>query len=100
MSSYGGSHDGQAQEKIRVMREELLGLDMPDAYNSFIKALKKSMLSGALNGDRREMWWQIRVGRLGLITAHENEISEVTAEEAQAVSALPYLGRASAVFRC
>ncbi|KAH8894770.1 SPOC domain-like protein [Thozetella sp. PMI_491] len=83
-NSYGGNKDGQAQEKLRVMREELLGLDMPALYNTFISSLKKSILSGELNGDRREMWWRIREGRLGLITVLENELSEVAPEEAQA----------------
>ncbi|KAL2128043.1 hypothetical protein VTI74DRAFT_9790 [Chaetomium olivicolor] len=75
----------RAAENLGVMREELINLEVPGLYNKFMTGLKKSILSGELNGDRREMWFKhIIGGRLGLITQDESEVSEVTADEAKA----------------
>ncbi|KAK3900112.1 ATP-dependent DNA helicase [Staphylotrichum tortipilum] len=74
----------RAAEVLRVMREELVALEVPGLYNRFVEGLKKSMLSGELDGDRREMWFKYVVaGRLGLVTGEESEVSKVTAEEAK-----------------
>ncbi|KAK4114134.1 SPOC domain-like protein [Canariomyces notabilis] len=75
----------RAAENLLVMREELISLEFPALYNKFLTALKKSLLSGELNGDRREMWFKYIVGgHLGLITQSESGASEVTEEEAKA----------------
>ena len=77
----------RAAENLRVLREELIGLEMPDMYNKFITALKKSLLSGELNGERKDMWRKhIVAGHLTLISKEESEVSEVTEAEADAVS--------------
>lgn len=77
----------QAAENLRVMREELIGLELPGVYNKFLTSLKKSILTGELDGDRREMWFKhIIGGKLSLITSDESEVSDVTGEQAQAVS--------------
>jgi ATP-dependent DNA helicase 2 subunit 2 len=77
----------RAAENLRVMREELIGLEVPGLYNDFLRGLKKSVLSGELDGDRREMWFKYVVGgHLGLITREESEVSEVTTAEAKEVS--------------
>lgn len=79
----------RAAENLGVMREEMINLEVPGLYNKFLTGLKKSILSGELNGDRREMWFKHVIGgRLGLITLDESEVSEVTAEEAKKVSSL------------
>jgi ATP-dependent DNA helicase 2 subunit 2 len=79
----------RAAENLRVMREELISLEVPALYNKFLTGLKKSILSGELDGDRREMWFKHVIGgRLGLITRDESEESEVTADEAKVVSLL------------
>ncbi|KAH6850278.1 ATP-dependent DNA helicase II subunit 2 [Chaetomium sp. MPI-CAGE-AT-0009] len=75
----------RAAENLRVMREELISLEVPGLYNKFLTGLKKSILSGELDGDRREMWLKHIVGgHLGLITQDESEVSEVAADEAKA----------------
>ncbi|KAK4224152.1 ATP-dependent DNA helicase [Podospora fimiseda] len=75
----------RAAENLRVLREELIGLDLPLLYNKFLRALKKSLLSGELNGDRREMWFKYIIGgQLGLVTKEESEMSDVTEEDAKA----------------
>ena len=71
------------------MRHELIAVDEPDVYNSFVRDLKARLLSGELGGDRREMWWMVRAGRLGLVEVEESELSGVSGRE----SAEFYLGR-------
>lgn len=80
----------QAAENLRVMRNEMIRLEMPELYHKFLKSLKTSILSGELNGDRREMWFRHIVGgHLGLITYEECEFSSVTEAEAKEVSGRP-----------
>lgn len=81
--SFADLQYGQAAENLRVMRNELIDLEVPAVYNKFVRALKKSILSGELDGDRREMWFKHVVGgRLGLIAKDESEVSDVTAADA------------------
>ncbi|KAL2143363.1 hypothetical protein VTI28DRAFT_10542 [Corynascus sepedonium] len=83
--SFANLNYARAAENLRVMREELIALDLPGLYNKYLTGLKKSILSGELDGDRREMWFKhIIAGHLGLISQDESEVSEVTTEEAKA----------------
>ncbi|KAI9827972.1 MAG: ATP-dependent DNA helicase II subunit 2 [Phylliscum demangeonii] len=81
--SLGDSGYGRATEGLRVMREELTGLEEPRLYNDFIRDLKTKLLTDKLNGDRREMWWEIRRNRLGLIPKSESDVSDVAEDEAK-----------------
>ncbi|KAH0556896.1 hypothetical protein GP486_005318, partial [Trichoglossum hirsutum] len=81
--SLGDSGYSRAIEGLRVLREELTALEEPGIYNDFIKDLKQKLLAGDLNGDRREMWWEIRRNQVGLITKRLSSLSEVTDEEAK-----------------
>ncbi|KAM7202081.1 ATP-dependent DNA helicase, partial [Naviculisporaceae sp. PSN 640] len=75
----------RAAENLRVVREELIGLELPGVYNKLLTSLKKSILTGELNGDRREMWFKYIIGgKLSLITSEESEVSDVTEEQAKA----------------
>ncbi|KAK3388184.1 SPOC like C-terminal domain-containing protein [Sordaria brevicollis] len=75
----------RAAENLRVLREGLINMEVPNLYNKFLTELKGSLLSGELNGDRREMWFRWVVGgRLGLITPDESEVSAVSDVEAKA----------------
>jgi ATP-dependent DNA helicase 2 subunit 2 len=85
-NSMGASGYDRAAENMRVMREELINLEEPDMYNSFIKDLKKRLLAGELNGDRRMMWLKVGWERLGLITTEQSEASFVTSDQADKVS--------------
>lgn len=87
--SMGDKDYARAQENIGVMREQCISFEIPQVYNNFLRDLKKQVSSGALGGDRREMWskyimWPAQ-GRLGLITKGQCEDSTVTEEEAQQV---------------
>ncbi|KAJ6785724.1 hypothetical protein PWT90_07098 [Aphanocladium album] len=81
--SFGDSKYAQAVECIGVMREELINMEEPEMYNNFVRELKKSLLSGALGGDRRDFWFKLRWSRLGLIEQSQSDVSKVTAEEAE-----------------
>jgi ATP-dependent DNA helicase 2 subunit 2 len=83
--STGDLNYDRAAENMRVMREELIDYEEPDLYNKFLRDLKVKILSGELNGDRREMWWKIKSLNLGLITQTESEASEVKESEAKEV---------------
>lgn len=87
--SMGDKDYARAQENIGVMREQCIEFEISQVYNDFLRDLKKQISSGALGGDRREMWskyimWPAQ-GRLGLITKRQSESSDVTEEEAQQV---------------
>ncbi|MCJ1369411.1 ATP-dependent DNA helicase II subunit 2 [Loxospora ochrophaea] len=81
--SFGDSGYGQAVEELSVLREEMTELEEPKIYNDFITDLKKKLLADQLGGDRREMWWEIRKNKLGLIEKRISPQSEVTEEEAK-----------------
>ncbi|KAL2752505.1 hypothetical protein ACRALDRAFT_1065627 [Sodiomyces alcalophilus JCM 7366] len=81
--SFGDSLYARAIEAMSVMRAELIELDEPDIYNTFVRGFKSRLLAGEFGGDRREMWWNVRTSRLGLIDQSQSELSKVTSEEAQ-----------------
>ena len=84
--SFGDNKYERAIECIGVMREELTNLEEPSLYNVFVRDLKKSLLSGALGGDRRDFWFKVRWSGLGLIDQKLSEVSDVTLEQAEEVS--------------
>ncbi|EFY93891.1 Ku70/Ku80 domain & Ku-core domain containing protein [Metarhizium acridum CQMa 102] len=57
--SFGDSKYPQATECLGVMRDELINMDEPEMYNTFVRDLKKGLLSGALGGDRRDFWFKV-----------------------------------------
>lgn len=89
--SMGDSGYQRAVEAIRVMKEEMLELEEPGVFNDFMRVLKKKIFAEELGGDRKEMWYKIRVTRLGLIDKRATDLSDVTEEEAKKVGALFYL---------
>lgn len=86
--SFGDSKYPRALEYLGVMREELINLEEPALYNTFVRDMKKQLLSGALGGDRRDFWFKMRSSRLGLIDQKLSDESDVTPEEAEEVSFL------------
>lgn len=81
--SVGDSAYGRALEAIRVMREEITELEEPEIYNTFIRKLKDEILSGKLNGNRKDMWWRIKGSKYGLVDQKRSLVSDVTEEEAR-----------------
>ncbi|KFY63939.1 hypothetical protein V496_03567 [Pseudogymnoascus sp. VKM F-4515 (FW-2607)] len=80
--SLGDSGYGRAIANLGVMRDELASLEMPEVYNSFIRRLKEDLLKEKLGGDRRELWWEVKKARLGLVDKRKTEVSTVSEEEA------------------
>ena len=64
----------------------MIDLEEPAIYNDFIKDLKQKLLTEKLGGDRREMWWEVRKAKLGLIQKSVSEQSNVYEEEAKLFS--------------
>ncbi|KAI2470434.1 ATP-dependent DNA helicase II subunit 2 [Annulohypoxylon bovei var. microspora] len=83
-NSLGDSGYDRAVEDLGVFRDTMIKWEMPALYNSFLRDLKKRLLSGELGGDRRELWWQMKEARatLGLIDQSISDPSNVTPEEA------------------
>jgi ATP-dependent DNA helicase 2 subunit 2 len=84
-NSLGESGYDRAAENMHAMRDELINFEEPAMYNAFVRDLKKRLLAGELNGDRRKMWLLLGWERLGLITKEQSEGSNVTPEEADEV---------------
>ncbi|KAJ5703438.1 hypothetical protein N7493_011827 [Penicillium malachiteum] len=80
--SLGDSNYQRVVEGLGTIREELVEYEEPAIYNDLLPTLKEKMLSGRLDGDRMELWWLIRKGKLGLIDQNESESSFVSEEEA------------------
>ncbi|OQE30525.1 hypothetical protein PENFLA_c003G04251 [Penicillium flavigenum] len=81
--SLGHSNYDRVIEGLGTMREELVDYEEPTVYNDFVRQLKGKMLREELGGDRRELWWFMRKGKLGLIGKSEVDSSAVEEEEAQ-----------------
>jgi ATP-dependent DNA helicase 2 subunit 2 len=84
--SVGDSGYGRAIESIRVFKEEMIELEEPDIYNTWMKKFKEKLLNGDLGEGRNEMWWRVRVNKLGLIHRNLSEVSTISEEDAKAVS--------------
>ncbi|KAJ5795463.1 uncharacterized protein N7518_004003 [Penicillium psychrosexuale] len=81
--SLGHSNYDRVIEGLGTMREELVDYEEPVVYNDFVRQLKSKVLREELGGDRRELWWFVRKGKLGLIGKSEVDSSAVEEEEAQ-----------------
>ncbi|OQE11121.1 hypothetical protein PENVUL_c003G03275 [Penicillium vulpinum] len=81
--SFGHSNYDRVIEGLGTMREELVDYEEPVVYNDFVRQLKGKLLREELGGDRKELWWFIRKGKLGLIGKSEVDSSIVEEEEAQ-----------------
>lgn len=82
--SFGDIAYGRAVEELGVMRSEMIDLEEPEAYNEFVRSLKGKLLGEELGGDRRDMWYEIRKNKLGLIEKKSSDESRVDEEEAKA----------------
>ncbi len=81
----------RAAENMRVMREELIELEEPGLYNTFIADLKRKLAAEKLGGPRLDMWWVLRKSGLGPITNRQSDKSDLSDEAAQEVRFPPSL---------
>ncbi|KAI3336693.1 Ku70/Ku80 N-terminal alpha/beta domain-containing protein [Xylariaceae sp. AK1471] len=80
--SFGDKDYDRALEHIGVMRETAIDYEYPGLFNFFMKDFKTRLLSGEFDGNRRELWWQVKGAKLGLIDSNASEHSKVTPQEA------------------
>jgi ATP-dependent DNA helicase 2 subunit 2 len=85
-NSPGTLHYPKALECLGVLRDELADLEEPDIFNDFLRQLKPKILGGHLGGERTDVWYSIRVKKLGLIDSDIIDSSSVTPEQAKQVS--------------
>jgi ATP-dependent DNA helicase 2 subunit 2 len=84
--SLGDNNYDRATEHLNVFRGEMISMEDPEVYNTFIRDFKNRLFSGELGGDRRELWFQVKGAKLGLIDQLASEQSNITPEEAAEVS--------------
>jgi ATP-dependent DNA helicase 2 subunit 2 len=85
-NSLGDANYDRVVEEMGVMRDELISFEEPALFNDFLRQVKDKLLKGELGGDRRELWWQLRRSKLGLISQRESDQSDVTEDQAKEVS--------------
>lgn len=85
-NSLGDANYERVIEGLGTVREELVGFEEPALYNDLLRKLKEKILKEELGGDRRELWWLVRKGRIGLVDSTTSDRSEVSEKEAQEVS--------------
>lgn len=85
-TSTGDSKYDRALENIRVMREEMIGFELPTVYNDFLADLKKQLLSDELGGGRNDFMFALKQGHLGLIDSTEADSSKILKSDAAQVS--------------
>ena len=71
--SLGDMNYPRVIEIMRVFREEMADLEAEGMWNEWLRGFKDKLLGGKLEGDRREMWWEVRKIRLGLLVAKDEE---------------------------
>ncbi|KAI1816062.1 Ku70/Ku80 N-terminal alpha/beta domain-containing protein [Poronia punctata] len=80
--SFGDTAYEHTIEHIGAMRETAIDYEYPDLFNTFMVDFKTRLLAGEFNGNRRELWWQLKGVKLGLIDTNASEHSKITPEEA------------------
>ena len=81
--SIGDVNYDRSVELIRTMREECFEKGVEDVYNDVARDLKKKILGEELDGDRVDLWNKIRVNRMGLIMATDDNPGGASKEETE-----------------
>lgn len=82
-TSVGHTKYKQSLELIRIMREECYDKGVEETFNDFMRDLKKKLLGGELDGNRDEMWHEIRKDRQGLIVKTDDNPGGASKQEAE-----------------
>ena len=89
INSFGGKDYDRAIEELGVLREEMIELEEPRVYNEVVRGLKRKLVDEGgreLGGERRDFWYMVGRGRVGLIVTGGGKgggEGEVTEEEAR-----------------
>lgn len=88
LNSFGEANYDRVLEGLGVIREEMLGMEEPALYNDLLRDLKKKLMAGKLGSNRTDLWYKIRVNKLGLIADDASPSSDVTRAEADSFMTL------------
>ncbi|KAK5047638.1 hypothetical protein LTR84_006303 [Exophiala bonariae] len=83
-TSFGDKNYDRVLELLGTVREGMYQMEEPEVYNDALRQLKKKIMAKELGGDRSELWYKIRVTKLGLITTDATDHSKVSPEDADA----------------
>ncbi|KEF52768.1 uncharacterized protein A1O9_11185 [Exophiala aquamarina CBS 119918] len=81
-TSFGEKNYARVLEILGTVRDEMVGMEEPELYNNALRQIKKKILAKELGGDRTELWYKIRISKLGLINSDVSAASNVSREEA------------------
>jgi ATP-dependent DNA helicase 2 subunit 2 len=81
-TSVGHTKYKQSLELIRTMREECYDKGVEETFNDFIRDLKQKLLGEELNGNRDDMWFEIRRDKQGLILKTDDNPGGASKQEA------------------
>ena len=82
--SVGAAAYGRVMEELGVLRQELEELEEAGMWNEWLRDFKEKLFGEKLGGNRKELWWEIRTRRYGLVVkSRKNEESKVDEEEAR-----------------
>lgn len=81
--SVGNSGFHRALERMNAMRVQCIEGDIPDPYNDFARELKAKILNGELGEGRKEMLFEVRNHKYGLIQFVKDDHGGVSKEEAE-----------------
>ncbi|EXJ77322.1 ATP-dependent DNA helicase 2 subunit 2 [Capronia epimyces CBS 606.96] len=88
LRSFGDANYDRVLEGLGVIREEILGFEEPALYNEVLRDLKKKLTAGELGGNRTDLWYRIRVTKLGLIANDTSPSSDVSRADADTFMSL------------
>ncbi|EXJ82161.1 hypothetical protein A1O1_08230 [Capronia coronata CBS 617.96] len=86
--SFGDANYDRVVEGLGVLRQEMLELEEPTFYNDVLRDLKKKLVAGKLGSNRNDLWYRIRISKLGLITHEVSQFSDVSQADADAFMSL------------
>jgi ATP-dependent DNA helicase 2 subunit 2 len=79
---YGQKNYDMILEGLGTIRDETIGMEVPNYYNDVLREFKEKLFRGQLGENRGELWYKIRTGNIGFISKDEEELSEMTRDEA------------------
>ncbi|KIW67884.1 hypothetical protein PV04_07099 [Phialophora macrospora] len=78
---YGQKNYDMIVEGLGTIRNETIGMEVPNYYNDVLREFKEKLFQGQLGENRGELWYRIRTGNIGFISKDEEELSEMTRDE-------------------
>ncbi|EXJ59273.1 hypothetical protein A1O7_06705 [Cladophialophora yegresii CBS 114405] len=90
---YGHKNYDKVLESLGTIRNETIGMEVPNYYNEALREFKEKLFQGQLGENRGELWYKIRTGNIGFIGKDEEELSDMTRSEADDLMKVKSSGR-------